>query len=615
MPDWWIALGLAAAVFAVYAQTRGFPFIGFDDPEFVVNNLNIRSGLTLASLKWAFTTGYAANWFPLTWISYMLGIKLYGFESGWHHFTNVLLHAANAMLLFAVLRRATNARWRSAFVALLFAIHPLHVEAVAWISERREVLSGLFWLIAIWFYFDYVKNRRTFIYVLLLAAFAGGLMSKPMIVTLPFALFLLDYWPLRRLSPATIVEKIPLFALALAGSVVTFIVQRHGGATASLGDFPFPIRVENAIVSYGAYAIQFLWPANLAVLYPYSGEIAGRAALAAVMLLAITAWVIAQRRARPYLFTGWFWFGGTLIPVIGLVQVGVQSRADRYMYIPLIGLGIMLAWGLAEFAGRAAPILAIAACCAYAIVAWQTTGYWSSTVTLFRHAVEVTTDNWAALNVLSDALLNENRPRDAMPYIAETLRMRPNLPEARVNFAAALSKQGDFDGAAAQYRAALKLEPDNPDAQEGLGVVLTEQGQYAEALTNLVAAAKLQPADADAHYNLGRLYGLSGRPDLAAGEFIESVRLQPKNAAAHFNLGASYAAQEKFEPAIGEFNEALRLKPDYIAARFNLGSSLASLQRYDDAIAQFQEILRVQPDFEPASESLKKCMALKRQSK
>jgi Flp pilus assembly protein TadD len=621
---------LAIAVFSVYLQTRRFEFLRYDDPEFVVNNLHIRGGLTPASIAWAFTTGYAANWFPLTWLSYMLGINLYGLASGWHHLTNVLLHAISTILLFAVLRRATGARWPSAFVALLFAIHPLHVEAVAWVSERREVLSGLFWLLSMWAYLDYVARPRASAYGLLLAAFGCGLMSKPMIVTLPFALLLFDYWPLRRWETVPfrrlILEKVPLVVLSASASVVTFLVQRHGGATVSLAAVPFLPRLENAVVSYLAYSVQFFWPARLAVLYPYAAELPVWQAIGAGAVLAtITGLAIAQRRRRPYLFVGSFWFGGTLVPVIGLVQVGVQSRADRYMYSPLIGLAVILAWSLAEMAGRGAwhrrmtSAIAVAACCVYGVVAWSTTGYWRNTVTLFRHAIEVTTDNWAALDTLSEALLTTDRAEEAMPYIAESLRLRPNLPGGHVNFGAALSKRGDFDAAAVQYRLALKLDPENLDAREGLGVVLTEKaltekGQFPEVLTNLQAVARLRPDDADSHYNLGRWYGLTGRADLAAAEFLETVKLQPENASAHFNLGISYAAQERFAQACDEFRKALRLKPDYMAARFNLGSALANLERFDEAIVQFQEILRMQPDFPAAREALENCIALKKQS-
>jgi len=620
--DWGIAFALAAAVLAIYFQVFHFEFTGYDDPEFLLNNPHIRQGLTPASAAWAFTTGYAANWFPLTWLSYLLGIDLYGLAPGWHHLTNVLLHALNSVLLFALLRRMTGARGPSAFVALLFAVHPLHVEAVAWVSERREVLSGLFWLLSIWAWLRYVERPRAAAYLLVVAAFAGGLMSKPMIVTLPFVLLLLDYWPLGRWNTIPlrrlILEKLPLVALSAAGSLITLLVQQGAGATSSLAELPFRFRLENALVSYVAYVWQFFWPARLAVLYPYASNLAAwQVAGAAAVLAALTALAVAVRRRRPYLFVGWFWFAGILVPVIGLVQVGVQSRADRYMYIPMIGLSMAVVWGLAEIASRRAALRSITvalgatACCAYGVVAWSTAAYWRNTVDLFRHAVEVTTDNWAALGTLSETLLTANRAGEAMPYIAETLRLRPNLAEAHVNYGAALSAQGNFDAAAAEYRRALALDPGSPDAQEGLGAVLTQKGQFTEAFANLDAAEKSRPGDADIHYNLGRLYGLSGRPDLAVAEFLETVELQPENAAAHFNLGTAYAAQDRYAEACDQFREAVRLKPDYVAAHFNWGSGLANLGRFDDAIGQFQEVLRLKPDAADAAEAIQNCLRLK----
>ncbi len=496
------------------------------------------------------------------------------------------------------------------------------MEAVAWVSERRELLSGLFWLLSMWAYADYVKRPRIAAYLLLMLAFACGLMSKPMIVTLPFALLLLDYWPLGRwqtTSPGRLIlEKAPLVALSAASAVITLIVQQGAGAVSSLAEVPFHFRLENAVVSYLVYLCQFFWPAKLAVLYPYASDLAAWQVLGTAAILgAITALAIVQRRRRPYLFTGWFWFAGILIPVIGLVQVGVQSRADRYMYIPLIGLSIMVVWGIEDLAKRRrslAVAIPVGACCVFGVVAWITTSYWHDTVTLFRHTIEVTTDNWAGLGVLSEALLAQNRADEAQPYIETMIRLRPNLPDARISLGSALSKRGDFDDAAAQYRLALKLNPGNADALEGLGVVLTAAGNFEEALPSLQAAVKSRPGDADIHYNLGRVYGLSGRHDLAAVEFTETVRLQPENASAHFNLGTAYAAQEQFEKAAAQFREALRLKPDYLAADFNLAGSLASLGRYDEAITHFQEVLRAQPDFPGVVEAIENCMELKKQS-
>ena len=617
--DLWICLALAVAVFGIYFQTRHFGFIDYDDPEFVTNNVHIRDGLTPAAVAWAFRTGYAANWFPLTWLSYMLGVSIYGLSSAGHHLTNAFLHALNSILLFFVLRRMTGARWQSAFTAMIFAVHPLHVEPVAWVSQRRELLAGMFWMLSIGTYLRYVKQPRTPVYLLLVLAFACGLMSKPTIVTLPFVLLLLDYWPLRRwqagAAPRLIAEKLPLIALSAVASVITLAVQKGAGAVASLGQAPFGLRVENALVSYLAYASQFLWPAKLAVIYPYANIAAWKAIGAAACFVAVTALAIAWRKRLPYFFTGWLWFAGALVPMIGLVQVGVQSRADRYMYLPLAGLAIADVWALAELAAKRAALrtaIAALACFALAGVAWPATALWQDTVTLFTHAVQVTTGNWPALLTLSQELVKENRVDEATPCLNELLRLQPRLAEAHIVFGSALSKRGELDAAAGQYRQALAEDPSSADAQEGLGVMQTEKGQLAEALTNLQAAAKSKPEDADAHYNLGRLYGLAGRADLAIPEFVETLRLQSDSATARFNLGEAYAAQERFAEASDQFREALRLKPDYLAARFNLGSALAELGRLDDAIVEFQEVLREQPDFPGAAQALETCLALKR---
>ncbi len=622
-PELWISLGLAGAVFAVYLQTASFPLIAYDDPEFVSNNIHLRGGLTAANLIWAFTTGYAGNWFPLTWLSYML--------DGGRHLTNVALHAANSILVFIALLRMTGARGRSAFAALLFAVHPLHVETVAWISQRRELLSAFFSLLSIWAYAVFAgrapvgtailgrRPRRWIAYAALLPAFSCGLMSKPTIVTLPFALLLLDYWPLRRWGavPARrlMLEKLPLFALAGAASVVTFLAQRHAGAIATLAEAPFPLRLENAPMSYVAYVVQFFWPARLAVIYPLSPDLAlWEPIAAAAALIAVTAFAISARGRAPYFLTGWLWFLGALAPVIGLVQIGVQSRADRYMYMPLMALSLITIWGMAALARRRARLLVIAglaACCVYAAAAAQATAYWRDTVTLFRHAVEVTCGNWPALLVLSRALLEEGRAGEAMPYISQALELRPNLPEAHINLGAALSKRGDFPAAAAQYGIALQSDPHNADAHEGLGVVLTEQGRYSAALPHLEFAVRAHPGDFDAHYNLGRLYGVAGQPALAIPQFAESVSIKPQNAEALFNLGTAYAAEDRFAEAAGSLREAVRLKPEYAAARFNLGSALANLGQWDEAAAEFQRVLAIQPDFPGASQALEECLAQK----
>ena len=548
--DLTIAAALALAILAVFLQVRDFGFVNYDDDLFVSANANIRAGWS--AVPWAFTTGYAANWFPLTWISYIVGYQLYGLDPGWTHLTNVILHAIAAIAFYAAFRSLTKAVWPSAFVAFVFALHPLHVEPVAWISERKEVLSGLFWALSLVAYARYAARPGWRAYLLLIAAFTAGLMSKPMIVTLPFVLLLLDYWPLRRVA---IREKIPLFALSAIASFITWRVQRGGGAVLEIAQLPLTLRIENAVIAYAQYLRQFFLPGGLAAIYPFHPT-AMAAAIATLVLVAITAAAILQRSKRPYLLIGWLWFLGTLVPVIGLVQVGIQGRADRYTYIPILGLAIAIAWLVPR------PAILALAVPVWIAISYLQTGYWHDSVTLFRHTVEVTGDNWMALSTLSNALIAENRIAEAEPYLRESLRLQPNLAMTRVNLATALSKRGDFRAAEEQYRIAVRLAPEDPDAQEGLGVVLIEQNRLDEAKTYLDEAVRLRPDHADSHYNLGRLYGLAGKAGRAIAEFSEALRLNPNDSAyrsnlaiAHFNYGSMLANQSRYEEAIAHFKQ------------------------------------------------------------
>jgi len=640
---------LLAALFAVYAQVRHFDFVNYDDPDYV-NNPHIRNGLTQQTLIWAFTSVDDANWFPLTRISHLLDFQLFGLSSGPQHLTSVFLHAVSALLLFWLLKRMTGARWPSAFVALVFALHPLHLESVAWIAERKDVLSTLFLFLTLWAYLNYANRPAIGRYLLVVLLFCAGIMSKPMIVTFPFVALLLDVWPLRRFSAKTLREKVPLFAISLAASIATYLVQQQGGSVASFDQIPIAFRIGNALVSYIAYLFQFFWPANLAVFYPYPAEISPWKQIAATLLLAgITAFTLRTFRRRPYLAIGWFWYLGTLIPVLGLIQAGLQSRADRYTYVPMIGISIMLAWGLADLCARwprgkpALAVLGVFACLAWSFLTWLNLGNWRDSVSLFRHAILVTSDNYVAYNNLGaalrrrgqtaeamadfqeavrirphygdaqnnlgEALLVQGRTDEAAPHVLEALRGEPRSSEAHVNWATILNKRGQHDEAAAEYHAALLLQPDNAQAHCGLGVALMDLRRYEEALPQLTDAIDINPDYADAHYNLGILFGALQRTDEAMAQFSATVRLQPDNPEAHFNLGTAFAAEDRVSQAIPEFQTAVRLNPDYVNARFNLGSALASVGRYDEAIREFSEVLRLKPDFNGARSSLESCIA------
>lgn len=605
---------LAVVTLAVYSQVRRFEFVNFDDPEYVTENAHVRAGLTWDGMVWAFKSLEAANWFPLTWLSHMADCQFFGLRSGWHHWTNVLLHTLATLVLFAALKRMTGAVWRSAFVAFLFALHPMHVESVAWVAERKDVLSGLFWCAALWCYARYAERPSLQRYWPVLAAFCLGLMSKPMVVTLPFVLLLLDVWPLRRANRMSVLwEKIPLFALAAGESLVTFVAQQRGHALRSLGTLPFSYRLENALVTYVVYIFRMFWPMHLAVYYPYfhylpPGGVAG----AAVALAAISIVVVRRLRTETYLAVGWFWYLGTLAPVIGLVQVGGQSSADRYTYLPMIGLTIMLAWGVTELAKwppRALLAAAVAACLACVVLTCYQVSYWENSGTLFLHAVEVTRDNYLAHNNLADYYLIHRRNEEARVQVNAALHLRPGYPEARVNLATILTRMGRLSDAEREYHVALAFQPGNVEAHMGLGVALATEGRIQEALREFQNVVVLRPGYAEGHYSLGRVLASMGRAEQAMAEFREAVRLRPEHAEAHHSLGITLASRGRLTEAIAEFTAEARLKPDDANVHNNLGMTLAGVGLYDDAIAQFAEALKIQPGFVAARKGLESAMA------
>ena len=636
---------LIAAICAAYGQVARFEFIDLDD-FYSVGNPHVIHGFTRDGFLWAFRSIGGANWFPLTWFSHMLDRQLFGDHSGYHHLTNVLLHAISSVLLFMVLRRMTGARWPSAFVAFVFAIHPLHVESVAWVSERKDVLSALFWILTLRAYLRYTERPGALRYLVTILTFSLGLMSKAMLVTLPFALLLLDAWPLRRFAAGTrrvILEKVPMIALSAAVSAVTFYAQRRGGAVSSLQQIPLAGRIENALVSSVAYLIQFLWPADLAVFYPYVTYSVPLTIVAAALLVAITILVVRARR-HLYLAVGWLWYLGTLVPVIGLVQVGAQARADRYTYIPLIGISIMIAFGVSDLIQQqrvskvAVGTVAAVVCTAWFFVTWKQVGYWRDSVALFEHAIQVTSANDLAYsdlgvalrkqghlkeavadfehalairptsgdaqNNLGEALLTEGHVQQALPHLNEAVRLQPRSIEPRVNLAAALNLAGRTTEAEAQDRLALYYDPDSAEAHGGLGVVLNENGRTQEALGELEESVRLNPDDAAGHYNLGRVLSQLGRNAEAIAQYAEAVRLQPSSVDAHISLGAALSAQNQPARALVEFQTAERLNPNSVGAHFSAGTALADLGRYDEAIREFQETLGLQPDFTAAKRSI-----------
>lgn len=605
-----IALGLTAACIAVFESVRHHDFVYYDDPKYVTENPTVLAGLTSRGVAWALTTGTDANWFPLTWISHMLDVELFGTNAGGHHVTSLIIHLASTLLLFAALLRMTGAAGRSGFVAGLFALHPLHVESVAWVAERKDVLSTLFWMLTLNAYVWYTKKAGARRYLLVIVLFSAGLMSKAMLVTLPFVLLLLDYWPLdrRSLSFAQLAkEKVPLLAVAIVSSIATFVAQRSGGAVGGLDAFPLVLRIGNAFVSYVLYIGKMLWPARLAAFYPYPDVLSAGMVLGALVILAgISALVARGARKYPYLPVGWLWYLGTLVPVIGLIQVGNQAMADRYTYVPLIGLFIIVAWGAHDLLSRwnarqiLLPIVATIALASCAIVARAQVRHWKNSSALWMHALRVTDDNHLAHNNLGLALMDEGKIDEAISQYNEALRIRPNYATARINLGAALSKQGKTADAVASLAEATRQRPGFAEAQLNLGAALARQGKIDEAIARYNEALRLRPRYPEASANLGLALASQGKINDAIAQYREALRIRPDFVEVHNNLGYALASQGHLEDAVRHYNDAIRLKPDFELARLNLAMVLANQRKTDDAFAAFLEVLKINPDNEVA---------------
>ena len=496
-----ICFALSAAIVIVYWHVFNNSFIDFDDPLYVTKNASVQSGLTWQSIKWAFTTNQAYNWHPLTWLSHIIDCRLFGLEPAGHHFTSVLLHITNTMLLFLVLMLSTGSFWPAFFVAGLFALHPLHVESVAWISERKDVLSTFFWLLTMLFYIRYVHRPRLTAYLPVMLAFALGLMAKQMLVTLPFVLLLMDYWPLQRFpvtgkkqkrlneqsAEATFskcfAEKIPLLFLSLAASIIVYKIQDKVALVKSVSAIPFVYRIGNAIVAYVKYIIKMFYPIHLGVLYPHPGRNLPiwQAFAAACVLIFITGFVIRYARSRRWLPVGWFWFLGSLVPVIGLVQVGLQSMADRYTYIPLIGLFIIIAWGVAEIVTRykhtkkAVVIVCLAALSGLSVLTYLQVGYWNNSMTLYAHTVKVTKNNDIMCYNLGQLYLREGNIEQAIKYFSDAVLIKPDQPTIHKNLGNLLMKQGRNNEAIEEFREVLKYSPNDKSVRQQLNTLLSIQ--------------------------------------------------------------------------------------------------------------------------------------------
>ena len=603
---------LAALVFAAFQPALKNDFIAFDDSDYVTSNATVLQGLTWAGMRWAFASTEAANWHPLTWISHMVDVQLFGLNPMGHHLTSILLHTVSSVLLYLTLRALTGAMWRSLIVAALFGLHPLRVESVVWVAERKDALSTVFWFLTIFVYTHYVRalsinrNRAKTFYALTLLCFAFGLMAKPMLVTLPFALLLLDVWPLHRVNekklPALVLEKLPLFALSFVSCIITFLAQRRGGSVDEVTSLGY--RLGNVFVSFVRYLGKIFWPTDLAFFYPHPQQWPTVfVAVAALLILIISVLALRLRQRQPGLLVAWFWFLGTLVPVIGLVQVGQQSIADRYTYIPSVGILIALIWGSHALVAdhkqlvQAVAIIGGIAAVACLLVTRQQTRVWKDTESLCRHSIKVSDKNYLAHDLLGDTLFKSGKREQGLQEQLRALEIRPGYAEGHNNLAVNLKHEGRLTEAIEHFQRALQLRPRYPEAHFNLGVALEAVGQLNDAQTEYSRAITQKPAYADAHYNLGLLYAKLGRFDQAVSEFQTTLSINPNLADAHNNLGVTLDRMGRLNEAIRHYQLAIVAKPDYPRAHFNLGVALTRSGQLNNAASAFEAALRLKPDY------------------
>ena len=584
-------IALAVFTVATYAPVWRFAFVALDDPQYVYANKNLAAGLTTDSIAWAMTTGHEANWHPVTWLSHAVDISLFGLNSGAHHIVNLLFHLANTLVLFAVLRRMTAAIWPGAFVAALFAVHPLHVESVAWVAERKDVLSAFFFLLTLGAYARYVERPSTQRYSLIALSLALGLMAKAMLVTVPMVLLLLDFWPLGRIAgwsttpgrsqrsfTALCLEKLPLLGIVAASSIVTFLVQRAGGAVKSLESFPLALRAQNALVAYVDYLRTTAWPIDLGVFYPFPPSVpVGAIALGAAVVVGVSVAAVFLARRQPAVMVGWFWFVGMLVPVIGLVQIGGQARADRYMYLPLIGVGIAVAWGAMALAKSVTAQRILGAGAVVIIIGYAQAGhaqvqYWRDTVTLWSHTAEATdnVNNFGVYFGLAEYLRANGRAADSIPVYEKSIAKNGTYVESRLGLVRSLIEMRQNPRAISELQNVITLQPDAVETRMSLALLLSEAGRTQEAIA----------------------------------QFGESVRLKPDDPGIRNDYARALAQNRQFAEAIQQWDEVVRRAPALVEARVNLAIALLQVNRLDDATKHLREVLRLEPGNETAKKAL-----------
>lgn len=671
---------LLIAVFGAFAPILSNGFVNYDDPDYVTTNAQVQHGLNWASLAWAFRSTEHGNWHPLTWLAHIVECQVFGLKPWGHHLTSLLLHALNTVLVFLVFKRMTGATWRSFIVAALFGLHPLRVESVAWVAEQKDVLSTAFGLLALWAYTRYaqtvhspqsrnlssgradqqlrekdrsearrgarfqisnfkseIQNSGWFCYLMAVLLYALSLMSKPMLVTLPFILLLLDYWPLGRFRESNqalgqspnpnaqssvtsdlrglgrlVPEKIPFLLLAAASSVVTFLVQNKVGAVATLAGATPIARLANALVSYCRYLGKLVWPTHLAVFYPLPSFLAIEVLLvAALLLLGVTAVAVLWWRKRPYLPTGWFWFLGTLVPVIGLVQVGSQSMADRYSYLPSIGVLVVVVWSVHalisswRYRRLVALLLAAVPLLTLGWLTRQQAGYWHDSGTLFQHALQVTGPNTTVYWHLGDyAFMERASLEEAVGYYRKAIALDSNFPDIHFQLANALYRQGARAEAVHEYEETLRCRPNWAKAHSNFGYVLEGMGRLDDALSHLREAVRLAPDSAEAQSNLGRVLYRKGAFAESIDHLQQAMALNPTVPEIHNTLGLALEATGRQDEAFKEFEAALRLKPDFAFAHFSLAEALLKQGRRDEALPHLKEAVRLDPNLQAARRQL-----------
>jgi len=631
-----IILSLLLIVSILYWPVMNFEFICFDDGPYVSQNPHVLAGISRNGIQWAFTTFHEANWHPLTWLSLMLDGQLYGLYAGGYHWTNVMFHLANTLLLFLVLNRMTGELWCSGFVAALFAIHPLHVESVAWVAERKDVLSAFFWMLTMGAYVRYAEDPSLVRYLPVLLFFVFGLMSKPMLVTLPFVLLLLDYWPLERFRAVSyqgcsdaspdvhysglsgsgglvrygwkwlLMEKAPLLFLSLLSCIVTWYAQLQYNVIATLKNLPLHVRIENALLSYFVYIRKTVWPVDLAIFYPHSVVLPfdnWQIFLLVASLSSVTIISIRMATRHPYLPVGWLWYLGTLVPVIGLVQVGEQAAADRYTYIPLIGLFIMLVWGWTRlcrpvhYRFSLSLLLSILVIFPLIILTSKQIGYWQNGVILFTHALKVTQGNYVAENNLGLSLMELGRNEDAVGHFESATRIQPDFATAYHNLGVALHAVGRHQQAVEAYKKEINLNPTNSEAYYRMGLALSSQKRYLEAVPAFRKSLSISPDSPAGYSEMGTALTEIGQYDEAKTAYIKALRLQSDHPGIHNNYAMLLFRMGDSPGAVRHFMEAIRLQPDYANAHYQLSHILRDMGDNAGADRHLREAVRINPAY------------------